>query len=84
LVKKKTECGIGWLQILPSSWLAAWPMFWAQFTAILRARASNASCMATGLSQSSAVESHQTRIITIINKYPQEAWNKYQIQLRTR
>jgi hypothetical protein len=34
-------------------------MFWAQFTAILSALASNASCMATGLSQSSAVDSRQ-------------------------
>ena len=40
-------------------------MFWAQFTAILRALASNASCMKAGLSQSSAVGSHQTWIITI-------------------
>jgi hypothetical protein len=63
---EKKECDIAWC-FLPSSWFAAWPMFWAQFTTILRALASNASCMKAGLSQSSAVESHQTWIITIIN-----------------
>jgi hypothetical protein len=40
-------------------------MFWAQFTAILRALASNTSLMAAGLSQSSAVEYH-TRISIVI------------------
>lgn len=45
-------------QYQPSSWLGALFMFWAQFTAILRARASNTSRMAAGFSQSSAVDNH--------------------------
>jgi hypothetical protein len=48
-----------YVQHQPSSWLGALLMFWAQFTAILRALASNTSFMAARLSQSFAAENHK-------------------------